>query len=113
MNIDPLLLEALKALHDVLPELRKGKDNGCFYACNGICSNVDDYLFAVYDGEVCGIACVRLPDIIARWPDMGAFNCIYPVGGHAEFEEERWSGAVWKNPRRIELLEWLIEELEK
>lgn len=52
-----------------------------------------------------------------EWPDIhheedGSRNMVYPVGGKDEFNDEIFTPELWKNPRRRELLRWLIARLQ-
>jgi len=53
--------------------------------------------------------CEKLCD---KWPGRSSETC-YPVGGYDEFCEEELNGTMWNNPRRLELLDWLIEETKQ
>jgi len=55
-------------------------------------------------------------DLMREWPAIyrrsGVFaSSAYPVGGSAEFIDEREAGTLWANPRRLALLDWLLAQL--
>lgn len=70
---------------------------------------VNDWVFLMEYKLYCLIKC--WPDIW-RCPD-GKSDMTYPVGGKSEYGKEFDNGTLWSNPRRIALLNWLIDTLEK
>lgn len=75
----------------------------------GICGNV----LSIF--ETCDLkydqADELLDELILRWPERDE-SFIYPIGGQRQYHEERDAGTLWQNPRRLALLNWMIEELE-
>ena len=53
-----------------------------------------------------------LYDLFDEWPESTQ-EPLAPVGGLDEFVEEQKADAIWTNDRRIELLEWMINEFAK
>lgn len=50
----------------------------------------------------------ELTDLIEEWPKSK--SAAYPVEGDSHcFDQDKSNGILWNNPRRIELLDWLIE----
>lgn len=81
----------------------------------GICCVADELIFEwVVQGRITcdqgDDACELLDNLIHNWPERNTVFSCYPVGGLNEYEIESGRGTIWDNPRRIELLQWLIEE---
>lgn len=56
----------------------------------------------------------QLWELMAKWPDAVQDNRWYPVEGDMSlYMYAVRDRALWQNPRRIALLDWLIKELEK
>ena len=58
----------------------------------------------------------KLDSLVKSWPkahgiNFGNFGGNWPVGGHDEYCYERLTKEIWKNPRRLELLDYLIDQL--
>lgn len=86
----------------------------------GICGNVrlwfnrefiqgqiTDRCYISYSGE--------LKNNISKWlEETGSrlSTTVYPVGGAAQFRDELEAGTIWNNPKRWELLNWMINRLE-
>jgi hypothetical protein len=52
----------------------------------------------------------RLQTLMSLWPDADQdFKYQYPVGGPTEFSAALIAGTFWDNPRRHQLLDWLID----
>lgn len=91
------LLPALKQIKTRPPRLNEG-----------ICGNMRVLMGQI---EFCRIT-KDLQDLMAKWPET-AGDRIYPVEGETElFVIDAHQRKLWDNPRRIALLDWLIEELE-
>lgn len=106
------LLQALRALKSSVPELRVGLRANWFLPHVGICCNVMDFLGntgELDDDEDFDEADSLLQHTIEKWPDAHGEASCYPVGGIDEYENKE---NLWRNPRRIELLDWLIGEFE-
>lgn len=97
------IIAAMKDLRAAVPELQVG---GCapFFQSAGICFNVlcqlpvDDCLDEMYA-------------LMERWPGASDDED-FPVGGDCEYYQEVEDGTLWQNPARLELLDWLIDQLE-
>ena len=94
------LLEILKQIRDDGPQLLH---------C-GICGNVD----TMAADEVDEMALLReLNKTIRKWPATAREEDSFPVEGNSlQFLKDAANLSLWNNPRRIALLDWLIEELE-
>lgn len=93
----------------LLDTLRHIRDVGAPVRNEGICVNVSrltrDLLKTNYHLHK------ALDSLIDEWPNKYS-SWGYPVGGVAEYNRELINGTIWCNPRRIELLNWLITQLE-
>lgn len=70
----------------------------------GICTNLNSHS---WERE-------KVRRIITRWPGLGDYCTVFPVEGDPDlYYMARGAGALWDNPRRIDLLEFIIAELEK
>jgi hypothetical protein len=90
----------------LLEALRKMRDEGVKYRDVGVCGNITrvdpnseelDYV---------------LENLMLGWPQAGSSR-LFPVDGRDSYEYERGEDLLWVNPRRIELLNWLITSLEQ
>lgn len=82
-----------------------------FRRSRGICGNlvavawhcgVPSTALAQYDATV--------SDLMGYWPGLSEEGSYaYPVGGKDEFRDGIANGTLWSNPRRLELLDYLIE----
>lgn len=100
-------------LHEALVELRRLVDDPVWrLTVNGrigICGNVRDAMYGVHSTFAdYGPLYDELANLFERWP--WSSGCpTYPVGGHEEYSGNR---NRWANPRRVELLDWLIAETD-
>lgn len=90
----------------LLDTLRNIRDNGAPLRRDGICVNVM-HLTRANPVPYLGLG---LDVLIEQWPKR--VGIIYPIGGYTEYNNDRYHNTVWTNPRRIELLNWLITQLE-
>ena len=98
------LLEALR-------QIKSNPDRTC-----GICGNLEVLL----SDEPVGVY-FRLEDeleeLFKAWPDcrrlFGMPDTAFPVSGHRKYREEVNNQTLWQNPKRIALLDWCIQTLEK
>ena len=99
----------------LLEALRQIKENPD--KTRGICFNLL-YLIAelpikdFLDREDC------LNNLFKQWPDHhrtfdGSLDLDFPVGGYKEFAKQAADGTLWDDPKRIALLDWCIQTLEK
>lgn len=99
-----------KQLHEALLQVKAAAESSeppaWFDRNNGICYAVNHAL------ESAGAPLVGplFADIAGRWPGRASFSFAFPVGGYAEYKWEQLVGTPWQNPRRWELLNWLIEQ---
>lgn len=86
----------------LLKNLRRIRDEGPQIPSSGICANVD------YLGT-------RLPaSLLLEWPGSIDPLAAYPVEGSLSvYNRDAAEGTLWKNPRRLALLDWLIDTIEK
>ena len=73
----------------------------------GICYNV------MYIKKPYFMVCIR--DLFAKYPNCsvrpsGTRNLVFPVDGDIKYLHEKKYESIWSNPKRIALLDWLIEE---
>lgn len=103
------LLEALKSLREAAPILASGQHvvicGTIIYPFIGICHSASNLTDTSEDNAL-------LQSLIKRWPGGVPGNPAYPVGGHYEYTKEAANKTIWANPRRTELLNWMIHELE-
>lgn len=110
-----MITEVQKHLLTALKEIKESPIS----TKHGICGNVNawvyqerrkgqigDHCFMSYSGE--------LMDNISRWlTETGStFTFHYPVGGAAQYRGEVETCTIWNNPKRWELLDWMINRLE-
>ena len=93
----------------LIDALKRIKTDGPVHADVGICVNVAK--------TVSWCAADQLKPLLAKWPhvytDEGGYAWgEYPVGGYTEYTIGKIDGTLWDNPRRWQLLDWLIEQLE-
>ena len=85
----------------------------------GICGNLEALL--IKESEELGGVYFRLDDeleeLFKAWPDcdqlFGMPDIGFPVSGHRKYREEVNNQSLWQNPKRIALLNWCIQTLEK
>lgn len=86
----------------------------------GICKNVADFVRASnidYELKAATLQEVvnELDALIEKWPDKarekGKSFSHYPVeGNYRVYDTDQARGELWENPRRIALLDWLLEQ---
>ena len=101
--------EAVAPLLAALIDLR---DAGPTVHADGICPHIDSYMrhnYANDDKQPLHLAVRRLRHhLMETWPDSSG-DSSFPVDGY----EEYFSHAdKWSNPRRTQLLNWMIAQLE-
>lgn len=75
----------------------------------GICGNLRTLIGDEKFREVASDLC----DMMETWPETSG-DRFFPVEKtRAAYVHDAKRGALWENPRRIALLDWLIKELEK
>ena len=94
---------------NALEALKKIRDDGPVRDYVGICENVEDLTEETLPYE--------LKELMVGWPANAAklhsLRQNYPVEGSRDgYEAGAEAGTLWENPRRHELLDWLIKELE-
>ena len=95
----PTLLAALIDLRDAGPTIR----------ANGICPHIDSYMR--HDAKPLQHA-VRLlrHHLMETWPDSSG-DSYFPVDSYKEYFSFSTTDK-WQNPRRLQLLNWMIAQLE-
>lgn len=109
MNAKKSLHLALRSLWGMVPRLIDGEDIGGVCHRVGICNNVRSLLSKVseYSEDVDVYGASRLLDeLVERWP-RSCGSPHFPVGGEREYLKK---DQLWRNPRRVELLHWMIME---
>ena len=99
-----------EAVAPLLAALRTLRDNGPAIPADGICPHTDSYMHHNYaDDKQLRDAVRRLRHhLMETWPDSSG-DSSFPVDGY----EEYFSHAdKWSNPRRTQLLNWMIAQLE-
>lgn len=79
----------------------------------GICGNVRELS---PDTEAWVVNGKLLRSLLGKWPDKAEnhHHDHYPVEGSCvEYLIDSQQAILWRNPRRIALLDWLIKELEE
>jgi len=93
----------------LLDTLRHIRDVGAPIRTDGICYNVSRLtrpLMKVNYQLLKALDC-----LMRKWPNKHP-SVYYPIGGVDEYNYELINDTIWRNPRRIELLNWLITQLE-
>ena len=94
----------------LLAALKRIRDNGPVEKSKGICGNVRLLVPRKQRAEIQE----KIYCLTQRWPEYKGLSLVYPVEGSGWlYRESVRLGILWKNPRRHELLDWLIKELEK
>lgn len=86
----------------------------------GICANAKYYVEKMTrnlgDGlcqEACDYAEHQMRVLMRRWPKCADEYGNFPIEGRwAEYELRAAKDELWSDPLRLELLDWVIEELE-
>ena len=105
MSIHP---EAVTPLLAALIYLR---DNGPIIPADGLCTNINSYIRCNYPDDKQLREAIRQlhRHLMTTWPDSSGDNS-FPVDGYEEYFiicADKWS-----NPRRLQLLNWMIAQLE-
>jgi len=74
----------------------------------GICANVILEMGNSYSKKTTK----RIHKLMAAWPLNETGGYYYPVGGIEQYRVEEKEGILWHNPRRVQLLQWMIEQTE-
>lgn len=91
------------------------KEQGPWEPSKGICVNIQQFA-GQSKGDNLRLVLRALDTAFSFWPKAhhfpnGARATMYPVGGPQQYHEEVSNGTIWKNRRRIELLEFTIDYL--
>ncbi len=85
------------------------------YYCENLIQLDDEDVYVVDD---------KLVSLIKHWPHCRTYdftdnsgqlvrNTAFPVGNGNQWDDERNNGTIWHNLKRLELLEYLIQEVNK
>ena len=93
----------------LLAALKRIRDKGPVEKDKGICGNVRLLVRRKQRAEIQD----KIYCLIQRWPEYKGTCLVYPVEGSGWlYRESVKLGILWKNPRRIYLLNYMIKELE-
>lgn len=93
----------------LLAALKRIRDNGPTTDDYGICGNVRILVPRKMRDDIQE----KVTQLIQRWPQAEKNSLMFPVEGYATpYHASRRAKTLWKNPRRIYLLNYLIQELE-
>ena len=96
------------AVTPLLAALINLRDAGPAIAADGICPHIDSYVLAHYPN--CKHAVRNLQHhLMETWPDSSG-DSSFPVDGYEEYFSI--SADKWSNQRRLQLLNWMIAQLE-
>lgn len=90
----------------LLEILKQIRDSGPRQSDAGICYNValiDEGVARKYS---------EITQLVKQWPE-GFSDKQFPVEGGFFYWKAKDEGTLWENPRRLALLDWCIEQLEK
>lgn len=94
----------------LLAALKRIRDKGPVAKDKGICGNVRLLVPRKQRVEIQE----KMYSLIQRWPEYKGNSLVYPVEGSGKlYHESAKLGILWKNARRIYLLNYMIKELEK
>lgn len=94
----------------LLAALKRIRDTGPVNIDYGICGNVRILVPRKQRAEIQE----KIYCLSQRWPEYKGLSLLYPVEGSGRlYRESAQLGILWKNPRRIHLLNYMIKELEK
>lgn len=88
--------------------LRKLRDEGIADESAGLCANIANTRTA--SGPQYNLT-THFLSIANLWP-LKVVDAGFPVNGSQEFAQAKLTGTLWNNPRRHELLHWMIMYLE-
>ena len=93
----------------LLAALKRIRDKGPIEKEKGICGNVRLLVPRKQRKEIQD----KIYCLTQRWPEYKGPSLVYPVEGSGWlYRESARLGILWKNPRRIYLLNYMIKELE-
>ena len=93
----------------LLASLKRIRDEGPVNIDYGICGNVRLLVPRKQRAEIQD----KIYSLTQRWPEYKGTCLVYPVEGSGWlYRESVKLGILWKNPRRIYLLNYMIKELE-
>lgn len=99
------------AVAPLLAALINLRDLGPTIPADGICPNTRSYIHRNYHENKPLHEAVRLLQhhLMETWPDSSGDSC-FPVDGYEEYFVS--CADKWQNPRRLQLLTWMIAQLE-
>ena len=93
----------------LLAALKRIRDNGPVEKSKGICGNVRLLVPRKQRAEIQE----KIFCLTQRWPEYKERSLVYPIEGSGWlYRESVRLNILWKNPRRIYLLNYMIKELE-
>lgn len=92
----------------LLTVLRKIRDEGVVVSNAGLCFNIS---LVTHRSGIKFSLFTTFNSICAQW-SLKSGDPGFPVGGSREFTNAHIAGTLWNNPRRHELLHWMIMYLE-
>ena len=96
------------AVAPLLAALINLRDAGPLIPANGICPHIDSY--TQHEDKHIRDAVRRLQHhLMETWPDSSG-DSHFPVDGYEEYFSIH--ADKWQNPRRLQLLNWMIAQLE-
>ena len=99
--------EAVAPLLAALLDLR---DNGPITRADGICQHIDSYMQQHHaDKQLRDAVRYMRHHLMETWPDSSG-DSYFPVNGYEEYFH--CNADKWQNPRRLQLLNWMIAQLE-
>lgn len=102
--------EAKRLLLAALTDIR---DNGPSSLKDGICRNARNVIEKMAPStKTRADAICTMSTMMVQWPNNAASD-MFPVEGNVtDYLRDIHENILWENPRRHELLNWLIKELE-
>lgn len=95
----------------LLEALRRIRDEGAPIRSGGICRNAAILMKRHNEDRYFDNEHRLLYELVSQCPALTNW-WPFPVEGAADFYNDQEAGTLWQNPRRIELLNWLIVQLE-
>lgn len=107
MNLESLLLKALK-------QVREDAGKGTSGICGEVFKWLKEYCMDEERHSVIEATMRELQAMMNKWPGGGRrLDDRYPVEGSGyKYTIALIEQKLWSNPRRLDLLNWLIKELE-
>ena len=101
------------AVAPLLAALHTLRDNGPTIRADGICPHIDSYMHrnCLHDAESLHYDVSRMQHhLMETWPDSSG-DSSFPVDSYREYFSISTTDK-WSNPRRLQLLNWMIGQLQ-